>query len=162
MIQQAKAGGSLEPRGVLVVGMGDETRGDGGIGLHLMRCLAQLDWPGSVVFTPADDSIPERAERFARVILIDAVDGPSTPGTLYQVDPEELLACSLGGEGSGLGLLTMLPARLRRRVSIFGVQPGDTRWGAAVSSQVLACLPLLLPYLRARILTAARDLTAVN
>ncbi len=152
----------LTPRGILVVGMGDETRGDGGVGLHLMNCLAQFDWPGSVVFCAADESIPRRAERFARVILLDALEGPDAPGTLYQIDPEELLANSIGGPDSGMGLLTMLPAFVRKRVAVFGVHPGTVSWGASLSQEVIASLPLLVPYLRARILAAVGELTEVN
>jgi hypothetical protein len=37
-------------KGVLVVGMGRETSGDNGVGIYLMRCLAQLNWPGNVRF----------------------------------------------------------------------------------------------------------------
>jgi len=152
----------LTPRGVLVVGMGDEARGDRGVGLHLIYWLAQLDWPSSVVFCAADESVPERANRFARVILLEALEGPSAPGALYQFDPEALLAHSVGGSGSGMGLLTMLPTPVRKRVAIFGVHPRTASWGAPLSREVMASLPLVVPYLRARILAAAGELARIN
>lgn len=149
-------------RGVLVVGMGDEARGDGGVGLHLMRCLSQLDWPESVSFCEADETVPQRAQGFAQVILLDAMEGPDTPGSLYEADPEDVMARSVGGPESGLGLLGMLPRRMLKRVSIFGVHPATTTWGAALSLEVISCVPMLMPYLRAFILKAATKVGQVN
>jgi len=153
---------AARPRGVLVVGMGDETRGDGGVGVHLVNCLAQMDWPTDVQFCSADESVPERAGRFARVILLDALEGPATPGSLYQLDPEDLLENTAGGRDSGLGLLTLLPASVLKRVAVFGVHPRTSSWGAPLSQEVLASMSILLTYLRARILSAADELALAN
>lgn len=149
-------------QGVLVVGMGDEDRGDGGVGLHLVRCLAQLDWPGSVVFRAVDESIPARAREFARVILLDAINGPEPPGSLYQADAEELLDQSIGGAGSGLCLLGMLPKDVLKRVAVFGVQPATTEWGSALSPEVIATMPAVVSYIRAYILQVAAELRRLN
>jgi len=154
--------GRASPRGVLVVGLGDEDRGDGAVGLHLLHCLAQLDWPASVVFCEADDSLPARAEGFARIILLEAIEGTEQPGSLYQADPKELLANSVGGAGSGLGLLTMLSPAVLERVSIFGVQPLNTNWGSALSTDVIAAMPALMSYLRMQILKAASESQLAN
>lgn len=142
--------------------MGDEARGDSGVGVHLVRCLGQLDWPSGVVFCQADETVPTKAKLFARVILVDAIEGPEPPGSLYSADPEELMAASVGGEGSGLGLLTMVSRTTRKRMSILGVQPANTGFGSPLSRDVLASIPVLLPYLRATILQAAAELTYVN
>ena len=149
-------------RGVLVVGLGDESRGDSGVGLHLVRWLAQMNWPAGVAFCQADETVPSKAERFARVVLVDAIEGCEAPGSLYHADPEELLACSAGGEGSGLGLLTMMPRTVRKRLTIFGVQPENTEFGSSLSRAVLASVPVLLPYLRTFILRASTELLHVN
>lgn len=150
------------PRGVLVVGMGDQDRGDGGVGVHLIGWLAQLNWPESVVFCQADETVPNRAQDFARVILLDAIEGSESPGTLYEADPEELLARSVGGAGSGLGLLGMLPKTVLKRISIFGIQPATTTWGDTLSREVISCMPMVMPYLRAHILKAADEARAIN
>lgn len=148
------------PHGILVVGMGDEKRGDGGVGIHLVNCLRQMDWPSGVHFSAADDSIPQRAARFAKVFLLDALEGPAGPGTLYQMDPEELI--SNADDQGHLGLLTMLPKPVLKRVAVFGVHPRTSSWGAPLSQEVLASLSMLLTYLRTRILSAARELTEAN
>lgn len=149
-------------RGVLVVGMGDVDRGDDGIGVHLMGCLAEMDWPGSVEFCPAGPEVPQRAEQFARVLLLEAIDGPEAPGSLYQADPQELLDNSVGGAEGGLGLLSLLSLSVRRRVSIFGIQPHRRDYGSDISDELILAMPSLVPYLRARILEAAADTELAN
>ncbi len=142
--------------------MGDETRGDGGVGIHLVTCLAQMDWPHDIQFCSADESVPERAGRFAKVILLDALEGPATPGSLYQLDPEDLLDRAVGGRDAGMGLLALLPTSVLKRVAVFGVHPRTSSWGAPLSHEVLASMSILLTYLRARILSAAGELALAN
>ena len=149
-------------QGVLIVGLGDEDRGDSAVGLHLASCLAQLDWPGSVVFCQADRTVPKQAEKYAHVVLIDAIEGAELPGSLYKADPEELLANSVGGPGSGLGLLTMLSPSVRKRLSVFGIQPATMSWGSPVSMEIIASIPILVQYLRAYILGVAADSHRMN
>jgi hydrogenase maturation protease len=162
MVGKEYSGDLAKPEGVLVVGMGDEARGDGGVGVHLVNCLAQMDWPSGIHFCAADESVPQRAGQFARVILLDALEGPASPGSLYQLDPQDLADGAAGGPDSGMGLLTMLPESVRKRVAVFGVHPRTSSWGAPLSRDVLAALSMLLTYLRARILSAAGELTQAN
>ena len=161
----ALGGGARQRAGcgaVLIVGAGDEDRGDGGIGIHLMHCLAQMHWPEGVVFCRADESVPQRAEKFGRVIILESLEGPESPGSLYRADPEDLLRRSLGDEDNQVGLLSMISRSVRRRTAIFGVQPGTTRWGSQPSPEVIGALPLLLAYLRTVILSAAAELNDVH
>jgi hydrogenase maturation protease len=162
MVGKAYENLDYAPRGVLVVGMGDESRGDGGVGLHLVSCLSQMDWPSNVAFCAADETVPKRAEGFARVILLDALEGPASPGSLYQMDPEELLGRTVGGPDSGMGLLTMLPVPVRKRVAVFGIHPRTLSWGASLSQEVLGSMSVLLTYLRTQILRTATELSQVN
>ena len=78
------------------------------------------------------------------------------------MDPEHLLARSVGGEGSGLGLLGMLPRAVLKRLSVFGVHPSTTSWGSALSPEILASMPALMAYLRAYILQAAAEVAELN
>ena len=148
--------------GVLVVGMGDVARGDDGIGVHLTGCLAAMDWPNSVEFCTAGPDVPERAEKYARVVLLEAIDGPHAPGALYQADPDELLDSSVGGPEDGLGLLSMLSLPVRRRLSIYGIQPHRRDYGSDISDELILAMPSLVPYLRVRILEAAADTQLAN
>ena len=156
------AAGAWRPsRGVLIVGMGDENRGDGGVGLHLMECLQQLDWPGDVAFCQAHASLPRQAEQFARVILLDAIEGPEEPGSLYQANPEDLLACA-GPPGRATGLVGMLTPAVRKRLAIFAMHPRNLGWGSELSSEVVRAISLALPYLRSFILQMLRTLASLQ
>jgi len=149
-------------RGVLVVGMGDADRGDDGIGVHLTGCLAAMGWPDSVEFCTAGADVPKRAEKFARVLLIEAIDGPELPGSLYQADPQELMDAAVGGNEGGLGLLSMLSGPVRRRLSVFGIQPRRRDYGSDISDELILAMPVLVSYLRARILQAAAEAELAN
>ncbi|MHC4717965.1 MAG: hypothetical protein ACYS5V_13405, partial [Planctomycetota bacterium] len=77
-------------------------------------------------------------------------------------DPQELLDNSVGGAEGGLGLLSLLSLSVRRRVSIFGIQPHRRDYGSDISDELILAMPSLVPYLRARILEAAADTQLTN
>ncbi len=142
--------------------MGDEQRGDGGVGIHLMRCLEQLDWPGDVSFCLAGDSVPDRANHFAHIMLLDAIEGPEAPGALYEADPEELLQCSAGGQDQPLGMLGKFSPALRRRVSVFAMHPRTRQWGSRLSGEVVMAMALVVTYLRSVVLRTLGELTSLQ
>lgn len=150
------------PRGILVVGMGDENCGDGGMGIHLMGCLEQLCWPGDVAFCPADESVPKRAEQFAHVILLDSFEGPDGPGSLYQANLGELLAHCRKEEHEPLGMLGSLSPAVRKRLAVFAMHPKTSAWGAGLSGAVIASMTIVVPYLRAYILSVLGRLATVH
>jgi len=142
--------------------MGDVQRGDGGVGVHLVECLAQMHWPAGVVFCRASEVVPKRAESFARIVLVDALEGTEAAGSLYSADPEELLASSLKRGGCGLGLLSMISPATRKRLAVFGIQPRTQEYGSSLSREVAASIPVVLPYLRAFILGVLAELAELN
>lgn len=162
LAEASVADGPRPRRGVLVVGMGDEHCGDGSIALHLVHCLQQFDWPGDVAFCRADESVPRRAEDFAHVVLLDAMEGPDAPGALYQADPEELLSRSAGGSDKPMGMLGMLSPAVRKRLAIFALHPRTSAWGSQLSGEMVAALPVVLPYIRAFVLQALGSVRAIN
>jgi len=89
------------------------------------------------------------------------MEGPASPGSLYQLDPTELVGDG-ESDDSRLGLLTMLPESVLRRVAVFGVHPRTSTWGAPLSQEVLGSMSMLLTYLRTRILSAAGELMDAN
>ena len=162
-LAEASASEGLPPRrGVLVVAMGDDHRGDGSIALHLIDCLRHFDWPGDVAFCRADESVPRRAEEFAHVVMLDAMEGPDGPGALYQADPAELLSRSTAQSDKPMGMLGMLSPAVRKRLAIFALHPRTSAWGSQLSEDVLAALPVILPYIRAFVLQALGNVGVIN
>lgn len=149
-------------KGVLVIGMGRETHGDNGVGLYLMDCLARLDWPTSVTFVRGDACATAQPAGAAKVILLDAVEGPEAAGSLYQLDPEEMLSKASGGAPSGMGMALLLPKWVRSRMVIFGIQPRTRHQGSSLSTEVLTAMPILVTYLRGIILKAVGEVMQLN
>ena len=145
---------------VLVVGLGQEHVGDAAAGFHLARCLSQLSWPGGVCFRFDGLDLPRVIPQFRHVVLLDCFEGPEGPGALYQAEPDDMLDGVCGS--AGLELAASLPPALRQRVSVFGVHPRTVRLGSPMSSEVMSCLPVLLPYLRAFILQLVARMAQVN
>lgn len=149
-------------KGVLVIGMGRETSGDNGVGIYLMRCLSQLQWPQNVRFVMGSECLRDQASNYDRVILLDSVEGPDSPGSLYQLDPEEMLSKVSGGAPAGLEMAALLPPWVRSRMCIFGVQPRTRHAGTSLSPEVLGALPILVTYLRGVILRTASQVKQLN
>jgi hydrogenase maturation protease len=147
---------------VLVLGLGDEDFGDNGVGCHLARCLAEMDWPAGVEFDLAGRATAERLAGYERIVLLQAMSGPNCPGSLYHADPEALLALSAGGQGAKMDLLRMLSPPLRQRVMVLGVHPRTTQRDSGLSEEILGAIPRLLPYLRSFILRCAKDISNTN
>lgn len=155
---QPEALGSMGGKGLLVVGLGDERHGDVGIGAHLMRCLSQLTWPEGVEFCHVDDLSWEKVDGYSKVILLDALQGPEGPGSLYQADAEALVACSANKHVENLERFLSVG---QRRLLVFGVQPSPAR-GSKLSGELVESLSGMLLYLRMYILRAAAEWTQVN
>ena len=147
----------LPCRGVLVVGTGDEARGDESIGLHLLGCLQQLHWPGDVVFVPAGPEVARLAEQFACVVVLESVIGPDGPGALYQARPGDLTQANLLGKS--LGMLGQLSPSVCMRTTVLGLHPKTSEFGSQPSTLVLNSFQVVLPFVRSHILGRIRDVT---
>ena len=73
---------------ILVIGVGNEYRGDDGIGIILAREIAAKSIAGVVVAEePGEGTLLMSCwEQCERVILIDAVQTGTEPGKIYQLD----------------------------------------------------------------------------
>lgn len=147
---------------VLVLGLGDEDFGDNGVGCHLARCLADMDWPSGVEFDLAGKTAPERLAGYEKIVLLQAMSGPNSPGALYHADPEALVALATTSQAVKMDLLRMICPPLRQRVLVLGVHPRTTRRDSGLSEEILGAIPKLLPYLRSFILRCARDISNTN
>lgn len=161
------AAGPLPSRGptvgkVLVLGLGDEDFGDNGVGCHLARCLADMDWPSGVEFDLAGKTTSDRLAGYEKIVLLQAMSGPNSPGSLYHADPEALVALATTSQALKMDMLRMISPPLRQRVLVLGVHPRTTRRDSGLSEEILGAIPKLLPYLRSFILRCARDISNTN
>lgn len=78
---------------VLIVGMGNELRGDDGFGLAVVRALADgKKLPAGVHTTELGIGgiglVHELMDGYDALVLVDAVDRDGAPGALYVLEPE--------------------------------------------------------------------------
>ncbi len=141
----------LERQPVLVLGIGNPSMGDDGVGNQVIELLAEKPLPPDVKIEDAGLpgwGLPVWFEGWSNVILVDAVQMGRSPGTWRRFRPEELQvemendALSLHQPDLACGLalaqaLDLLPENL----VLYGVEPADVNPGEALSPAVRQSLP---------------------
>lgn len=133
------------PQTTLIIGVGNEYRGDDGVGPAVLRALAGTQ--------PADvEMVVQAGEALAlmtawmdaeRVILIDAVAARGTPGKMYRIDarktplPAHFLACSTHDFGVAAAIeLARTIGLLPPHIILYGIEGQDFAPGAGLSSPI--------------------------
>ncbi len=131
----------------LVIGVGNEWRGDDAIGLLVARRLRDLHLPDVQVIESDGDctKLMESWKGAEKVILIDAVHSGATPGTIHRVTAQDLpahwLHCSTHAFGVAEAIaLAQALGQLPQQVSLLGIEGSTFAIGAALSEQVAAAL----------------------
>jgi len=137
-----------------IIGIGQDSAGDDGIGIAVARRLLNMRLPGDIeVIERSEPSaiITQLINGVERVILVDAIIDNASTGRIVQIDPSRTRA-STGRLLSthGIGLLeaidlarTLDEAAMPRQIVIVGItieQP--TRYRAELSEPVAAAIPL--------------------
>ena len=133
----------------LILGLGNLLLSDEGVGVHVARALAERELPAGVSVVEAGtaflDVLPE-IEKADRILLIDAMEGGSAPGSVYRVPFDEcrhpeMLASLHGFDMSRV--LFMAGNQRAPQVTVFGVEPARIEWGTEVSPVVQRVVPLV-------------------
>lgn len=123
--------GELLARDWLLVGVGNEMRGDDAFGPLLARSLIREGLPALDAGTaPENVTGAVRARAPSVVVLADAVDFGGLPGEVRLLEPGSLAAGGSTTHDAGLGLLAaFLEAELGCRVVLLACQPARTGFG---------------------------------
>ncbi len=144
----------------LVLGIGNILLRDEGVGVRVIEAMTRMEMPPDVELfdgaTAGLDLVDALAER-QRVVVIDAVDDDSEPGTVMRLTPDDLLT----DEGRStslheLGLLETLTAAKQMGIStgevvIIGVRPFNVECGLELSPQMQKLLPRLIELVLAEV-----------
>jgi hydrogenase maturation protease len=131
----------------LILGIGNLLLCDEGVGVHVVRALAQRDLPPDVAVVEAGtaflDVLPD-IEKADRILLIDAMEGGGAPGSVYRVPFDqcrhpEMLASLHGFDLSRV--LYMAGSDRAPEVTVFGVEPARIEWGTELSPVIQRVLP---------------------
>ncbi len=140
---------SLFPN-VLLLGVGNLLRKDDGFGVHFIRTLRKTDFPKHITILEAGTVSHQLIPLLRLVdylIVIDAVEAGSAPGSLFRFSPDAL---SFPSETKmslhQISLVDVLQmAELtggKPKTIIIGVQPGDTAsWSLELSDELRAVIP---------------------
>ncbi len=130
----------------LVIGIGNELRGDDGVGLWVARRIAAASWPGvtAIAMEASDPSVLLHAWAGAeRVYLVDAITAPLPPGSIVRLDlsrhPEAVASSTVSSHGLGLAEAIELGRALGLmplRITLYGVVSRDFAYGTVLSPAV--------------------------
>lgn len=134
----------------LILGMGNLLLCDEGAGVHVARALSQRKLPPSVEVVEVGvaflDVLPD-IEKADHILLIDAMEGGGTPGSVYRVPFDqckhpEMLASLHGFDLSRV--LYMAGSERAPEVTVFGIEPARIEWGTDLSPAVKRVLPAVV------------------
>jgi hydrogenase maturation protease len=132
----------------LVIGIGNDVRGDDAAGLAAARALAGRVPPGVEVIESTGDAaqLIESWAGASEVVVIDAMRAGLAPGERVRLEiragepgQADLLECWLSSHGLGLATAVRLGRALGRlpdRLCIHGVELAGTEWGEGLSPAV--------------------------
>ncbi len=148
---------------ILVLGLGNILLRDEGIGVHVVRALADLAWPAEVELcdggTAGLNLLDLLADR-SSVIVIDALDSDDPVGSIRCLHENELGAeCQPLLSLHDLGLMEALAAARRigcapQRIAVIGVRPRVVAWGLELSAEIAALVPRLVEMVKAEVAAA--------
>ena len=139
---------------VVVLGMGNLLLKDEGIGVHVAQAMEETPSPGNVELEVLDGgTLPDAFLSLGEVdklIVVDAVQGGSKPGTIYRFRPEDIrLDNRMLTSLHQISLLENLWLTERfgqkpKEVVIIGIEPEDINWGLELSAKLQQRIPRIL------------------
>lgn len=144
---------------IVIIGIGNEYRGDDAVGLYIARKLAD-SMPANcdVKESPGEGTqLLHLWEGYNRVILVDAVKSSSSPGTVHRVDAvkEDLPAQWTHQSSHTVSLpdaidLARTIGAMPKSLLIFGIEGNSFEPGTDLSAKVREAADNLIPLLIAK------------
>jgi hydrogenase maturation protease len=140
----------------LVIGLGNDFRGDDGAGLVVARRLRELALPGVIVLEQSGEgaALVEAWGAADRVIVVDAVSSGSEPGLIHriEVNDQPLPAHLSRGSSHAFGLAEAVALarqldRLPASMTIYGIEGQSFAPGTDLSPQVQAAVETIIEQL---------------
>jgi hydrogenase maturation protease len=129
----------------LVVGIGNDLRGDDGVGLIVVRSLQKLSLPDVGVVELNNDvfGLLEHLQGYGEAIIIDAIHSGSRPGTIHRFDASNHALPGIHSQRSthGINLASILElarsqGTLPQRVLVYGIEGESFEYGSTLAPQV--------------------------
>jgi hydrogenase maturation protease len=137
----------------LIIGIGNDLRGDDGVGLEAARRLTTATPTEWDICEASDDALAlmEMWQGREAVIIIDAAQADGTPGTITRLDPTtgplNTIMNDVSSHGLGLGHSLELArslAKLPEYCVVFVVEGYDFSMGKGLSPEVEQAVPQVM------------------
>lgn len=136
---------------VLIIGLGNELRTDDGVGIHAVRQLAHIYMDHADVHCLdlglSCFSLDSELDWARQVIVLDAILGGDTPGTIYFATAEDFDDQPPSGDPHDLAFPELRSLSLRFHHSsmyLLGIEPETFDFGTSLSPEVLDAFPRFL------------------
>jgi len=143
---------------VVVLGVGDASRGDDGAGPLVVGILAQagIDKVIDAGASPELETWRVREMRPDTVVFVDAVDFGGAPGDVAVLEADQLRSAGFDTHRAPLRLtMEYLSCELGCGCRLVGIQPGDARAGASMGESVRRSVEHVAELLLERLKAAA-------
>lgn len=139
---------------LVIVGVGNILLKDEGIGVHVVRALRQAIGPDRPDVNIIDGGTSPDTflllEGVQKLIVVDAVNGGSAPGSVYRFHPTDIL--SPGKCITSLHQIDVLDGLKMMELSgikpdetiIIGIEPKEIDWGLELSAELNEKLPQII------------------
>jgi len=137
----------------IILGIGNLLNRDEGVGIHAVRALQEKNSIGDYEILDGGTlglNLLSLVEEASHLIVLDAVDGHTEPGTLIELKRDEVpLFSNIKMSQHQLSFqevlgLAQVRGHLPEHMTLVGVQPADLQVGVDLSPTVAHALPLLV------------------
>ncbi len=149
---QSKNPSIRKSNNTVIVGIGNELRGDDAAGVEVVRLLKKREKTNDILIDAG--TVPENyLGKISKInpdviILIDAADMEQPPGTVRELNSEDLGSFSFSTHSGSLSLvIDFLKQETKADIYLIGIQPENRSIGAEMSNKVRQAINLLLPEL---------------
>lgn len=136
---------------VLIIGIGNDFRGDDSIGLVIARNLKRQSFKNCIIIESTGDggSLMNSWKAEDKVIIIDAVSSNSPPGTIHRFNAiEKPLPADIFGRISShsFGIIEAIEiartlGKMPSRLIVYGIEGMSFDEGAGLSTEINAVIP---------------------
>ena len=153
IIEASAPDGPASPRRRILIGIGNEYRGDDGLGLMVAREFRRRAHPGLIVVEQSGEgtSLIASWQGAESVLIVDAAACGDPPGTLYRFDVAQHRlpagCCHCSSHSFGLAEAVEMARNLKElppKLVVYAIEGESYAQETGLSSSVVKCVPGLI------------------
>lgn len=139
---------------IIIIGLGNTLLQDAGIGVHIIQELQKMNLPDNIELidggTAGLDLMDYMNKGVDKVIIIDAVKGGRTPGTVFRLSANEIMTTTKHifsiHQADLVDAIKMIDlfGRKPQEIVIIGVVPDEIEWALNLSPVLQSKIPEII------------------